>query len=171
MATVALPDDGVAFWLADGTFRRPASADVSRVTPIHVHWSVFTYFADASTGWLRGFEHVSLGAERTWGTRDGGATWFETDPSAMPYRRIVPFDSGALAVLGSGSDEDDIDHLDDIGRVLYTLHGAQGERVYRAPDDIRDVSVDPEGRVLVELDPTPDTRDDLSGRYWLAVGP
>jgi hypothetical protein len=77
----------------------------------------------------------------------------------------VPFRGDALAVAAQIGEDDEGE------RELYLLQGTNRRLVYRATEKISDVSVDPSGNVLIELDPTPETFDDTSGRHWLALQP
>ncbi|UQA60569.1 WD40/YVTN/BNR-like repeat-containing protein [Polyangium aurulentum] len=177
IAAVVSPDHDVVLWLGDNTVRRlkpPVSTGVLAgipaprvrsvpVAPLHVSCCTSVYFADADHGLLRGYVH-HLG-DHVWATQDGGARWSEVDAATLPYRRIVPFRGEALAVAAR------IDEDDDGERELYVLQGTNRRLVYRATEQISDVSVDPSGNVLIELDPTPETFSDTSGRHWLALQP
>jgi hypothetical protein len=132
---------------------------------LHVVCCASMYFADAEHALLRGSVHHM--GQPVWATEDGGASWSEADAAALPYTRVVPFRGDALAVAAwTGEDDDDEGERD-----LYVLQGPNRRRVFRATEQISDVSVDPAGNVLIELDPTPDTSSDTSGRHWLALRP
>ncbi|WP_281316508.1 hypothetical protein [Polyangium sp. y55x31] len=177
IAAAASPDHDVVLWLADNTVRRvklPTSTSVLagipaprvRSVPVaarHVSCCTSMYFADADHGLLRGYVHHA--GDHVWATEDGGASWSAVDTAALPFTRVVPFRGDALAVAARTGEDDEGK------RELYVLQGTNRRLVYRATEEISDVSVDPSGNVLIELDPTPETFDDTSGRHWLALRP
>lgn len=177
IAAATSPDHDVLLWLADNTVRRvklPVSTGVLAGVPaprvrsvpvaaLHVVCCTSVYFADADHGLLRGSVH-HLG-DHVWATQDGGARWSEADAAALPYTRVVPFRGEALAVAARTGEDDEGE------RDLYLLQGPNRRLIYRATEQISEVSVDPAGNVLIELDPTPETFDDTSGRHWLALRP
>ena len=179
IAAGALPDHDVVLWLADNTVRRAtpsasagalpagAAAPPVRLAPVaqlSVPCCTSAYFTSEGEGVLRGYVH-HLG-DHVWATHDGGARWSQADAATFPYARVVTFRGGALAVVGAS-----FNYEDDNRRELHLLHGPDRQLIYRAAEQISDVSVDPSGNVLIELDPTPETFDDTSGRHWLALRP
>jgi hypothetical protein len=177
IAAAASPEHDVVLWLADNTVRQiksPTSPSVLAGAPaprvrsvpvsaLQVACCTSVYFADADHGFLRGYVHHQ--GDHVWSTQDGGASWSEVDAAALPYKRVVPFRGDALAVASRIGEDDEGE------RELYVVQGSNRRLVYRATEQISDVSVDPSGNVLIELDPTPDTFDDTSGRHWLALQP
>ncbi len=120
------------------------------------------YFADDRTGFLSGYVHH--GGDRAYRTGDGGETWQPVDREGFPYVRVVPHRRGALAVRGRSFSTADGDR-----RELFLLEGRGRRLVLAAEQAISDVSVDREGRVLVELDAEPGSLDDSAGRSWLEL--
>lgn len=180
IAAAALPDHDVMLWLSDNTVRRVteaastgapplAAATAPRVRPapvarLEVPCCRSAYFTSEGDGVLRGYVHNR--GDHVWATHDGGARWSQVDGATFPYALVVPFRGDALAVVGAS-----FSYADDTRRELHVLHGPDRRLIYSATEQISDVSVDPSGNVLIELDPTPETFDDTSGRHWLALPP
>jgi hypothetical protein len=110
-------------------------------------------------------------------TRDGGRSW-ESLPwhvdltereraEGFPFSQVVPFEDGALAIVGDPCG----DNSSDTRLELYRLRGNHKRLIHETEHPITYVSVDAEGRVLIEEDLEPHSWFDASGRRWLELVP
>ena len=155
---VVMPDGGVMSWNWDGSVRHDG-----RVTPVVDVELPCCSSTNATDGFLRGYVHHA--GDHAWATHDGGASWAPLDAGSFPYAQVVPFGDDALGLVGSSCSYEETNR-----RQLHLLRGLQHQLVYTAPEAISDISVDPAGRVLVELDPDPESFDDSTGRRCQVVG-
>lgn len=123
------------------------------------------HMVDAQHGFFGGYLYHR--GDHAWETRNGGVSWEPIDRAVFPYVLVVPWREGrSLAVAGSS-----FSYEDDNRRALWVLEGTARRRVFVAEHQISDVSVDEQGRILIELDPDPESFPDTRGRYWRELRP
>jgi len=166
---VVLPTGDVVLWTADGALRRatplgavggPPRSSPGTIPELPCCTSL--YFAEEDTGLLGGYVHYR--GDHAWLVEDGGRTLRAIDRRLFPYVQVVPFAGGALAVVGHSFSNEPGDRTE-----LHLLRGHGRRVLFRAPEAISDVSVDPDGHVLLELDPDPETFDDPTGKHWVEL--
>jgi photosystem II stability/assembly factor-like uncharacterized protein len=162
-----LTDARTLLWTSDHRLRGvpgPEGSHAAPSEPVQLLGRAALYFVDPRRGFLRGYLHH--GGDRAWATEDGGATWEPVARDEFPYLLVVPYRDGALAVVG-----DSFSSAEDDRRELHLLAGGARSVVHRADVAVSDVSVDPDGRILLELDPEPDSDDDGAGKRWVELVP